>query len=81
MSDLYCLTSMIVYLSHLNVYKSGKTTIQIYREEYVFYEESMNAPQDLTTCHGVSLEGGLVLEKVAAVIFQFSPVFIALNPD
>lgn len=47
----------------------------------VHYEEYLNAARDLTDCHGVSLEGGLVREKVAAVIYQFSPVHRAAVPD
>lgn len=43
-------------------------------EVHLHYEEYLNIARDLTNCHGVSLEGGLVLEKVDAVIYQISPV-------
>lgn len=32
----------------------------------------MNVARHLTNCHGVSLEGGLAVEKLVAIIYQIS---------
>lgn len=45
------------------------------------YERHLNIARDFTECHGVSLEGGLVLERVAAAIYLLSLVDGALEPD
>lgn len=50
-------------------------------ESCVHYEQHLNIARDFTECHGVSLEGGLVLERVAAAIYLFSLVDRALEPD
>lgn len=44
----------------------------------VCYGQHLNAPRQLPSCHGVSLEGGLVRERVAAVVY---PVTVRQRAD
>lgn len=70
-----CYLSTVLHVSAVQEVR-GKTMLSC-----VTVRAVVNTSRDFTKCHGVSLEGGLVPERVAAAIYQFSPVDRADNPN